>query len=51
MDESEGDTDASETTGTTNAVDVVVNVGRKVVVHHVGDIWDTFIGVKKDTKL
>ncbi|TFB02208.1 hypothetical protein CCMA1212_005838 [Trichoderma ghanense] len=38
VEESGGDTSVSGTTGTTNAVHVVVNVGGKVIVDDVGDV-------------
>jgi hypothetical protein len=38
VEESGGDTSVSGTTGTTDAVDVVVNVGRKIVVDDVGNV-------------
>jgi hypothetical protein len=42
VEESSGNTSVSCTSGTTDTMDVVVNIGREVVVDHVSDIWDTF---------
>lgn len=38
VEESSGNTSVSSTTGTTDTVDVVINVGRKIVVDDVGDV-------------
>jgi hypothetical protein len=40
VEECSGDTSVSGTTGTTNTMDIVINVGGKIVVDHVSDIGD-----------
>lgn len=42
VEESSGNTSVSCTSGTTNTMDVVINVGRKVVVHHVSHVGYVF---------
>jgi hypothetical protein len=40
VEEGSGDTSVTRTTGTTNAVNVVINIGGKIIVNDVGDVWN-----------
>jgi hypothetical protein len=40
VEERSGDTSVTRTTGTTNAVNVVINIGGEIIVNDVGDVWN-----------